>query len=313
MTKIEILALSAGVATLCLLQTSAASAHGIAGNRTFPATLTVDDPAVADEASLPTIQYMTNQDGTHETDINGEFSKRITERFAVSFATGWSQIRPGPSGWRNAETTFKYLLFVDDPHEVMLSAGLTIEWGRTGAQSLGVDNFNTFRPQLYFGKGFGDLPNDVGWLRPFALTGQLGYGIPERARTTTFGGFDPDTGNPVLNTTLNPRVVNWGLTLQYSLPYLNANVRQIDGPDIFKQLVPIVETSFLTPVSNSQTGYVTTGTVAPGVIWQAGAMQYAVEALIPINNQSGRHIGVIGQVHFYLDDIFPTTIGKPIF
>jgi hypothetical protein len=24
-------------------------------------------------------------------------------------------------------------------------------------------------------------------------------------------------------------------------------------------------------------------------------------------------VGVIGQLHFYLDDLFPTTIGKPIF
>jgi hypothetical protein len=30
-----------------------AHAHGIAGNRFFPGTLTFDDPAVADEAILP--------------------------------------------------------------------------------------------------------------------------------------------------------------------------------------------------------------------------------------------------------------------
>jgi hypothetical protein len=42
-------------------------------------------------------------------------------------------------------------------------------------------------------------------------------------------------------------------------------------------------------------------------------MQFGLEAVIPVNRESGRGVGVIGQVHFYLDDIFPNTIGKPIF
>jgi hypothetical protein len=35
--------------------------------------------------------------------------------------------------------------------------------------------------------------------------------------------------------------------------------------------------------------------------------------LIPINRQSGTNIGVVGQLHFYLDDIDPRGIGKPVF
>ena len=42
-------------------------------------------------------------------------------------------------------------------------------------------------------------------------------------------------------------------------------------------------------------------------------MQFGLEAVIPVNRESGHGVGVIGQVHFYLDDIFPNTIGKPIF
>ena len=40
---------------------------------------------------------------------------------------------------------------------------------------------------------------------------------------------------------------------------------------------------------------------------------FAVEAMIPINKASGKHVGVIAQLHFFLDDIFPNSIGKPIF
>jgi hypothetical protein len=39
----------------------------------------------------------------------------------------------------------------------------------------------------------------------------------------------------------------------------------------------------------------------------------AIEAMIPVNRQSGTSVGVIGQLHFFLDDIFPNTLGRPIF
>jgi hypothetical protein len=35
--------------------------------------------------------------------------------------------------------------------------------------------------------------------------------------------------------------------------------------------------------------------------------------MIPVNRQSGTGVGVIGQLHIYLDDIFPNSIGRPIF
>jgi hypothetical protein len=40
---------------------------------------------------------------------------------------------------------------------------------------------------------------------------------------------------------------------------------------------------------------------------------FQVEALIPINRQSGSNVGVIAQLHLYLDDIDPRGIGKPLF
>jgi hypothetical protein len=38
-----------------------------------------------------------------------------------------------------------------------------------------------------------------------------------------------------------------------------------------------------------------------------------VEAIFPINARSGRDIGVRAQAHLYLPEIFPDTLGKPIF
>jgi len=41
-------------------------------------------------------------------------------------------------------------------------------------------------------------------------------------------------------------------------------------------------------------------------------MQFGVEAIIPVTKASGKNVGIIAQLHFYLDDIFPNTIGRPI-
>ena len=80
------------------------------------------------------------------------------------------------------------------------------------------------------------------------------------------------------------------------------------------QLTKYVEGSFQTPVANNfGTGIGTTGTINPGVIWVGNYFQVGVEALVPINRASGSGVGVIAQLHFYLDDIFPTTIGRPLF
>ena len=44
----------------------------------------------------------------------------------------------------------------------------------------------------------------------------------------------------------------------------------------------------------------------------ANTYQVGVEAIVPINRDSGGNIGVMGQLHFYLDDMFPNSIGRPL-
>ena len=185
--------------------------------------------------------------------------------------------------------------------------------GRHGPASVGADPFNTYTPTIYFGKGLGDLPDTLSWIRPVAITGQVGYAIPERNFSTTFG-IDPDTGNQTFDTEFNPRVLNWGATIQYSMPYLKSAVVDLGLPDFINHLIPLVEANLQTPVANTLTsGTITTGTINSGVIWVGNTFQFGIEALIPINKQSGSNVGVIAQLHYYLDDIDPHGIGKPLF
>src|SRR3954463_7702808 len=307
---------------VALVPLSATMAHEVVGNRFFPATLTIDDPGVNDELAFPTVSsFRTGDDPSFkQRDFSGEYSKRITESFAIALGSTYSHLSPpggptvtGANGFQNLETTFKYRVFRDPAHEFVLSVGLSIEWGGTGAQSVGADPFNTYTPTIFFGKGLGDLPDTPSWARPVAITGQFGYAIPGRRSTTTFG-VAPEAGAPPADTEFHPRVFNWGGTIQYSMPYLKSSVVDLGLPDFVNRLIPLVEANLQTPVGNTFTsGVKTTGTINPGVIWVGKTIQFGIEELIPINRESGSKVGVIVQLHFYLADITPRGIAKPIF
>ena len=293
---------------LILLSFSNASAHCFVGARFFPATLATDDPCVADEMSLPTVAWSKTGDipPAIEWDVSVELSKRITETVGISIGEGWSQIRPpgGPTmaGFADLETTFQYQVLKDDAHELALLTGLIVDWGGTGATNAGIGtSFSVLTPTFYFGQGFGELPNEtLGWARPLAVTGQIGYQIP----TTS---FDVSQGVFI------PQILVYGGSLQYSMQYLKSEVKDLQLPDFFNHLIPIVEVHFATPAANNfGNSTITTGTINPGVIWVGGYFQVGVEAVLPVNATSGTGVGFLGQVHLYLDDIFPKTYGQPL-
>ena len=97
------------------------------------------------------------------------------------------------------------------------------------------------------------------------------------------------------------------------MPYLKSAVVDLGLPDFVNRFIPIIEAALQMPMANTLTsGTMTTGTINPGFLWIGKGFQIGVEALIPINRQSGTNVGVIGQLHFYLDDLDPRGIGRPI-
>jgi hypothetical protein len=289
------------------LPLSAAFAHCFVGARFFPATLAIDDPCVADELSLPTVTWSKTADvpPATEWDVSAEVSKRITEDLGISIGDTWSQIhQPGGftlAGFSNLETTLQYQLLKDSPHELAMLLGLIVDWGGTGATNAGLaTGYSLLTPTYYFGKGLGDLPDDAGWLRAFAVTGQIGYQFPTRS-------YD------LVQNTFIPQVLVYGGSLQYSMPYLKSEIQDLQLPDFINHLIPIVEAQFATPVANNfGNSSATTGTINPGAIWVGSYFQVGLEAVIPVNRDSGTGVGVLGQMHLYLDDMFPTTVGQPL-
>ena len=297
--------------------TSRAYGHGFAGPRFFPATLSTDDPFIADELSLPTISTIRTPDdgGTRQTDISVDIAKRITPDFGIEIGETLSALNPhegrAVTGFGNLELSGKYQLLENDAHEAIVSLGLGVEVGGTGSRSLGADSFSTWTLGIFFGKGFGDLPEALRFLKPVALTGLVGIAIPTSASTRSVT-IDELSGARSVDIERHPDVLVWGFALEYSVIYLQSQVQDMHLRAPFDRLIPLLEFALETPLNREARGQ-TTGTVNPGIIWAGKYCQVGAEAVIPVNSRSGSNMGVIAQLHFYLDDLFPHTIGRPLF
>jgi len=286
-----------------ILPAADATAHGFAGDRFFPATILTDDPFVADEMSLPTVtRAPTAADGTKEYDVDVDIAKRLTRNIDVTFHDTWKWVKvpgsPAITGLDALTTGVQYQLFINAPHEAMALVGLNTTWGHTGrVQALGSPDFTTLSPTFDFGKGFGDMFGPFSYLRPFAITGNLSLDFPTKVESN---------GNP------NSNNFNYGFAIEYSLEYLQHHVKDVGIGPPFDHLVPLVEFALTTPLNRGQGGN-TTGTVQPGLIWAGQYYQLAAELIVPINSLSGHGIGGLVQFHLYLDDLFPRSIGKPLF
>lgn len=272
----------------CLISIDA-SAHAIAGDRVFPSTMAVDDPGVGDEANFEYgHQRVPGDNGDQSINtFSFEYDKLITSRLALSVDGAYvTQNNPSARGFDNFGVGLKYLMYVNAPHEFMTSVGVHTELGGTGSHAI-ANSFSTISPTIYVGKGMGDLPASLAYLRPVAITAEAGPSL------TTGAG--------------QPNSFDYGFTVQYSLPYLQQQVHDFGLPQPLSNIVPIVEI----PLSRSQGQ--TTGTINPGFIWVNRYGQFGVEAQIPINSASGSHVGILVQAHLFFDDIAPKTLGKPLF
>ena len=74
-------------------------------------------------------------------------------------------------------------------------------------------------------------------------------------------------------------------------------------------MIPLVELDWFSPAAGPAHGLPETLTVAPGVIYARDTFQCWRGS----TDSAGPHVGFILQVHFFLDDLFPKTIDKPIF
>jgi hypothetical protein len=288
-------------------------AHGIAGNRLFAGTLSFDDPAATDEAILPLFGYLdypTQGSNVSENRIHAAFDRLLTPTLALTVDSGWvHQNWPigHTSGFDKTDIGLKYEAYRDNRHEALLSVGLAWGIGHSGAAAVGADAPHTIQPGVFFGKGFGDLPDSLSWLRPFAVTGSVVDETPVSSRATALA---PNLTTGRFDSVLFPGVetLHWGFSIQYSTLYLTN--RYDGGPpknEPINQWVPLVEFKF-----DSFRGEYTAATANPGLAYVAAGWQVAAEAILPLNRMGGNGPGFRAQLLLFLDDLMPAVFGRPL-
>ena len=203
-----------------------------------------------------------------------EFDKEILPKFALGISSTYTILKPkggiASDGFQNLTLSAKYQLWEAPAHEFIFSLGGEWEIGNTGSQSVGVNTFSTFTPAIYFGKGFGDLPDSAKFFKPFAITGTGGLDLPVKSDA--------------------PNAIDWGFAIEYSLPYLGQHVKETGLPRPFRDMIPLVELAMTNPLNRG--GGQATGTINPGVLWENPDFQVGVEAIIPMNGNTGSNVGV---------------------
>jgi hypothetical protein len=276
---------------------SVAQAHVVCGDRVFPTTLTMDDPGVSDEVSLPTIA-LTPTPSSQSNDYGYEWDKTITEDLGFAVNGDYlTQRSPTQhlNGWDNITVTLKDqhpCIQRHEHEELTWSVGLIRLIPGTGSAQLrnggAIASVGSTAPTFYFGKGLGDLT--AGYLRPLAITGEASRVFSDTPSVT-------------------PSAWTYAASLQYSLPYLQQNVKALHAPQFLMRMTPIVEVAMTSPDVGSPTG-----TIAPGVLYDANTWQLGAEAVIPASRATRQvqGTGFIIQFHEFLDSFYKSWFGRPL-
>lgn len=273
--------------------------HPQVGRRIFPATIAVLDPAVNDKANLSIFRKQASAEkggSIWTTNPRFVYGKRITKSFQLAINASYLHIHSPNERVKNGFDDWiigaQYEVYLNPHYESIFSLALNAAIGGTGSHLVNADSSTTLSPLFLFGQGLGPLPESFNYLKPFVITGLIGANLK----------------------TKNFRVasVDWGLVIEYSLPYLQAYIVNLGMPMIMEHLVPLIEFPMNT-CTQGKCSRKTIGTFNPGFLYVGKYTQLGLEALIPVNSHTGSKVGAVLQLHFYLDDIFPNSIGKPIF
>ena len=297
--------LSAVLSLVCMAMLAArADGHAIVGDRLFPGTLTFDDPAVADELSGPVLARQKHPafggPDVEDISVSGSFSRLIIPGLSIGADTDWTEHDgpggPSANGIGATHLTLKGQAYEDLEHETMIAASLSWGLGGIGNPDLHAHAYDTIEPGVAFGRGFGDLPDDLAFLRPFGVAGGMVVDLPLTGKSR------PAPGAAVAS---NPVIIHWGFALEYSARYgMSA------GEEPVNQFVPLVEFQFDSPL-NGGFGTKMAGTVNPGLAYAAETWQLSAEAIVPLNHPGGSP-GFRFGVSFFLDDLIPSLFGKPL-
>ncbi len=279
-----------------LLFPAVALAHGVVGRRLFVEPFATEDANTFSEAGISStwIKRFDEKEWELHFGVGLQLSENVGldlegDRLRIETEDGTE------SGFESPEMTLKYVIQRSPARESITTLSLTFA-PASGDSQIGAEPFSSISPGLLFGKGLGGLPDALWYLRPFLLQGNVGLHVHLTQSD------DPEE----LHNNLA-----YNLFIAYSLPYLQQSVRDVGLQWPLNRLFIASDFNFEMALNGPETG----GTEAfarPGLIWVGKGVQWGIAAVIPLNDRSGKDVGVFGQAVAYLDDLFPKTLGRPL-
>src|SRR6202790_1053232 len=232
---------------LLLLATCSEGSAAYVGDRFFPSTLATTVPTPADFYKPPYFVLLpgtATTPTTREIDIPTTYSRLVTRDLAAFFTETFRILddanRGTRSGFENFVIGAQYQLYTNPEHQFVVTVGGTAAIGGTGAPGI-ASSFSPLTPTFFFGRGLGDLPDSAAWLRPLTISATAAVAVPTessnltslgainipRTDTGAFTSLTPlPTGPTTLAETINPKILQLGFAVEYSLvsnQYTGAN------------------------------------------------------------------------------------------
>src|SRR5579884_3834197 len=165
------------IALIAAFFSATAHAHGVVGQRSFIEPFVTEDVNPKNEFVVARPEWDTTRDG-RAFSLGFGLEKKLADRLGLTLDSAF---------------------FVSPAHEAILSAAVE-STAPTGVRAAGAEPAWSFKPFLLYGKGAGDLPDALAYLRPLAIQGDAGYEIAlDHDRTTA---------------------LRHDVAIEYSIPYL---------------------------------------------------------------------------------------------
>lgn len=290
------------IGRLCLiilvLWPTALWAHGVVGKRLFVEPMVAEDANVFSEYDVVVPSYIKEEEG-EELELGTSLTLQLTENFGVEVEGEWVSLDPeegsGETGMANPEAVFKYVAFSSPAHEWIATVALEVEFPY-GAEEVGAEEFWGFGTGFFYGKGFGDLPEGLLYLRPLMLQGDavVHHHLTKEAEETH-------------------NTLSYNFAIYYSIPYLQQFVKDVGIPWPLSRLFPMVELNYERVLNGPNAGELE-GFARPGLLWVGKSVELGLAAVIPVAGEvkDEVEIGITGIVSLYLDDMFPEAFREPL-
>jgi hypothetical protein len=297
MRNCRITLLAIGALALAMTRTQA-WAHGIVGDYEFIEPMITEDANPKNEFDILQPSWYRTADG-REFSIGSSIEKKLAKTISLTLGTEWISLSPKQgsyeSGFGNLEVLPKWAFLTIPEHELRLSIAAELDLP-TGNPSVQDEQHTRLGPVMLWAKGMGDLPNwsMLKYLRPFGFQGDFGY-VPALGGHTSHEMFADEV-------------------IEYSLPYLSNNVRDIGLRWPLRELFPYVEFNYDQLIAGPAGETFPDIRITPGVAYVGGYIELSVATQLPLNNATvpAAHAAILGLLDIFLDDVVPATNWTPL-